>query len=576
MPRTAGAAALHTALLAVSVAAAAGTADYTVGMVRTVAGSSLQNSYVDGVGTSARFDGIKSIALTPDKRTAVVVDRGNSIRRVDMLTREVSTLAGSLNDACAVADGVGTAAQFCRPRSVEISPDDPTTAWIYSESGSLRNASLDGTVPAPPKALAFCESLTLQECRAYGSEHLPWLPVEEIESCGSSVPTGCSIYRTVASPVRTLQQYSIRSPAAACEGWCDRDEHCQPGLRCIRVGKGRAVPGCTGTAPREWGYCFDPSQIVAFNKCVRRTDDNPDSGAIGAWEARVCRSGGVSPWQKRIPDAISLDVRTSAGFSGSETWVTWRRGAQYSSASEGVGVGVVGNRIFKFDLSRPESTVSMLAGFWGGSEDNYGFADGFGSFARFNRPSDLVVTADGRAIVVDYGNHCLRRVNISTGETSTFVGRCASGGVQDGIGTSARMRDPQLLLAVGNDSVLVLPETYSWSAVQTIRLVHIPSRRITSLPTVTGLTSMFTPISDNELLVVEFNSIKSFIVRDHCRAHAGLVGNVCKCDPGFITSVKVFDTSPWNSLRVPKLPACVPCQAGTASEALACHLPVRL
>ena len=69
--------------------------DYPAGLVRTVAGTSQAGIGINGVGASARFYSIQSLALTPDGRTAVVVDSTNIIRRIDMKTRVVNTLAGT-------------------------------------------------------------------------------------------------------------------------------------------------------------------------------------------------------------------------------------------------------------------------------------------------------------------------------------------------------------------------------------------------------------------------------------------------------------------------------------------------
>ena len=207
--QAAGAFALFVLLL---VRCAHGDADYPAGLVRTVAGSS-QTGYLDGTGTNARFAGLLSFALTPDGRTAVVVDTSNRIRRVEVEGGEVSTLAGTANDACAVIDGVGVEAQFCRPRHVEISSDG-STAWVWQAmstgswnpllshySASLpRSISLsNGQVPAsPPSSHRRCESTSLEECNAYAAaQTVPWqvMPVREneTESCASNVNLGCSL-----------------------------------------------------------------------------------------------------------------------------------------------------------------------------------------------------------------------------------------------------------------------------------------------------------------------------------------------------------------------------------------------
>lgn len=47
---------------------------------------------------------------------------------------------------------------------------------------------------------------------------------------------------------------SINRPLQVCQGDCDRDSDCAPGLYCQERGS-QSVPGCTGWAPSGWDYC---------------------------------------------------------------------------------------------------------------------------------------------------------------------------------------------------------------------------------------------------------------------------------------------------------------------------------
>ncbi len=190
------------------------------------------------------------------------------------------------------------------------------------------------------------------------------------------------------------------------------------------------------------------------------------------------------------------------------------------SETAGIGVGIMGNRIFKFNLSRPEGTIDTLAGFWGGSNANYGYADGIGTSALFYlvkygigsySDGDLAVTAKGDAVIVaDTWNNCLRRIDLSTAVTSTLAGTCGStiGSIEiirDGLGTGAQMYAPQRLIPVPHMSdervlterelLIVLPETNPsiWSesesevyrkvaaGYRTIRVVDVANGQVWSL-----------------------------------------------------------------------------------------------
>ena len=52
-----------------------------------------------------------------------------------------------------------------------------------------------------------------------------------------------------ADPTQTLQ---------LCEGDCDRDADCAPGLKCFQRGGLEPVPGCSGTGISGWDYCVRP------------------------------------------------------------------------------------------------------------------------------------------------------------------------------------------------------------------------------------------------------------------------------------------------------------------------------
>ena len=62
--------------------------------VSTLAGS--VQGYLDGGAQSAQFNSPGGIAVLPDKTSAIVTDYGNNVvRRIDLASGQVSTVAGS-------------------------------------------------------------------------------------------------------------------------------------------------------------------------------------------------------------------------------------------------------------------------------------------------------------------------------------------------------------------------------------------------------------------------------------------------------------------------------------------------
>jgi len=70
-----------------------------------------------------------------------------------------------------------------------------------------------------------------------------------------------------------------------------------------------------------------------------------------------------------------------------------------------------------------------------------GSADGTGTVARFNEPSDLVINDDGSFLLTDTSNASLRKVT-TAGVVTTFAGTSGSKGSADGTGTAARFSAP--------------------------------------------------------------------------------------------------------------------------------------
>lgn len=97
-----------------------------------------------------------------------------------------------------------------------------------------------------------------------------------------------------------------------------------------------------------------------------------------------------------------------------------------------------GNSIIR-RLTIGTNVVTTLAGSAGAT----GVANGIGSTARFNGPTGL--TTDGTYLYIcDTGNSTIRRLNLTTPyQVDTLAGLALNPGYLDGIGTSARFRNPQ-------------------------------------------------------------------------------------------------------------------------------------
>jgi sugar lactone lactonase YvrE len=98
----------------------------------------------------------------------------------------------------------------------------------------------------------------------------------------------------------------------------------------------------------------------------------------------------------------------------------------------------------------PGGTVTTIAGS-GGS----GSADGTGTAAQFNFPSDLTLDGSGNIFVADYLNNEIRKI-ASGGITTTFAGSTAAG-YADAIGTAAKFNNPTGA-ALGSGSIIYVAD----------------------------------------------------------------------------------------------------------------------
>ncbi len=95
-------------------------------------------------------------------------------------------------------------------------------------------------------------------------------------------------------------------------------------------------------------------------------------------------------------------------------------------------------------------TIATLAGSAGVS----GSADGTGSAARFNGPSDVAFDGAGNAYVTDTNNHTIRKIT-PAGVVSTLAGLAGTSGSADGTGSAARFHSPTGITVDGLGNLFV-------------------------------------------------------------------------------------------------------------------------
>jgi DNA-binding beta-propeller fold protein YncE len=129
----------------------------STGLVTTVAGS--DDGFVDGTGTSAKFNRAKGVAIAPDGRYALVADLANDrVRRISLIA--ACPHPGSFCPAGSSAPVACTAGTFCNGSGLSATSGN-CAAGIYCPTGST-NQTGSGQCPAG----LYCPLGGLHACTA--------------------------------------------------------------------------------------------------------------------------------------------------------------------------------------------------------------------------------------------------------------------------------------------------------------------------------------------------------------------------------------------------------------------------
>ncbi|MBO3699288.1 cadherin domain-containing protein [Roseivirga sp. E12] len=155
----------------------------------------------------------------------------------------------------------------------------------------------------------------------------------------------------------------------------------------------------------------------------------------------------------------NLNVTTYAGNG-----VSGETDGTFANARFDLPTGVVSNDDFSIvyvvDMRNsrirklgPGDNVTTVAG------STPGLENGDVSVAQFSVPWDVVIDSQGNLFITDSNNHRIRKIDLSTGQVSTFAGTGSGGinqgGFLDGPGNTARFDNPRGLAIDANDNLYV-------------------------------------------------------------------------------------------------------------------------
>ena len=258
--------------------------EIATGVVTTLAGSASAGS-TDGASTSASFNSLFGVAISPDASYALVTNGGsNRLRHIALASGFVTTLAGSLPG---FADGVGSSALFNSPRGVAIAPDGASALIVEFGNSRVRRAALAS--PCQPGTYCPAASTNYTQCPA-GSF---CANASTIETC---------------SPGEYCPARSTATSLCAAGAYCTTpatQAPCTAGLYCHASGLSAPSGNCSAGF-----HCDEGSSTPTQYACAIGT-----YCPIGSANATACALGSYCP-------SASLQIACPAGTSCNATGLT--------------------------------------------------------------------------------------------------------------------------------------------------------------------------------------------------------------------------------------------------------------
>jgi len=466
--------------------------------VTTVAGSPLRIGSDDGIGAGARFNRPSGITGDGASNLFVADERNNTIRKIDLATGAVTTLAGSPGTSGS-SDGTGASALFNHP--IGLAMDDEGNLFVADSY----NNTIRKVVVATGVVTTFAGKL-----REYGRQdgvgadaRFGSLAGMASDGAGNLLVADRGNYAIrkiviATGAVSTVPQWDknplLHLPESVTTDGAGNlyitDTNIQKlvlATEAVTTLAGSSKPGAVdGTG--EGAMFDDPAGIVydgAGNLFVADTNNNTirkiviATGAVTTFAgmARAEGSGSTGDFVEPrslasdgagnlfVADRIDCAIRKVVVATGAVT--TFAGLQRHCVFGDGLGeqagflplYGMVNGgsgSLFAVDYSSVRtvdlatSAVTTVAG----SKD-HGYADGIGTRARFYNLGGVAIDGVGNLFVVDTNNHVIRQVVIATAETTTLAGLAQAAGSTDGIGTAARFNYPEGIVYDGAGNLLV-------------------------------------------------------------------------------------------------------------------------
>ena len=424
------------------------------GAVTTLCGQNSNPTYVDGVGTAAKFFNPSGICTDNAGNLYVAENKNCTIRKIVISTATVTTVAGQ---ACGSTptnpntttpgpetDGVGTAAVFYYPGNICM--DNAGNLYTSGNSGG----NLRKVASATRAATTYYSGKSGSLC---------------FDSSNGSMYVGTSTGIVSISPghVTTL---AGSGTSGAANGTGTAAQLNQP--RCI-------WPDTSGNLyVADWGSNTIRKVVVATGVVTTLSSNfSQPSGICGDGLGNLyVADNGLNQILKVVIATGATTVLAGSGTSGATDGVG--PAAQFND-TQGICIDNAGNlyatdggnnKIRKIVIAT--GAVTTLAG-----SGAAGAANGTGVAATFTNPLGIC-TDNTNLYVADNNSQQIRKIVISTGAVTTLAG--SVGGSTDGIGAVVRFSGPGGICSDGKGNLFVIE-----SGNNKVRKIVIATATVTTL-----------------------------------------------------------------------------------------------
>ncbi len=107
-----------------------------------ITGQHSSPGFADGILSQARFNGMEGIVIASEGKAYVTDSKNNSVRLIDLINGQVTTIAGSNTQSSGDVDGIGSSARFFQPVGICLDSDGNLLV-ADSKNKKIRKITID-------------------------------------------------------------------------------------------------------------------------------------------------------------------------------------------------------------------------------------------------------------------------------------------------------------------------------------------------------------------------------------------------------------------------------------------------